>query len=376
MSAYIMTLTQAGLAALVNVQTGTIGPVEITEIGLTDTQFVTASTLEALPGEIKRLDVMGDTLGDDVIHVEALDTTSDAYGYTGFALYTSTGLLFAVYGQADVIAQKAAGSASHIAVDIQMAQAQAGAITFGDTNFLNPPATTESQGVVELATLAEAKAGKDDLRVLTPATALGALLAWLLTIDGSGSKVDADLLDSQEGAWYTDIASRLGYVPSTVPASQPQRSARYSVSHLWMPPPSPRRPSLRCWATPAGCRRLDVRIERQRLLGKAPQRRDGAMGLCRHPKWQQCHHRHDHLPDPLCRCRSQRDRDHRQHQRRTQQRLARGHLPAVAQHRQHCRFHRRHRQRRAVLNAGIKAGWRARPLGLRGNTMKISTSSD
>jgi hypothetical protein len=213
MSAYIMTLTQAGLAALVNVQTGTIGPVEITEIGLTDTQFVTASTLEALPGEIKRLDVMGDTLGDDVIHVEALDTTSDAYGYTGFALYTSTGLLFAVYGQADVIAQKAAGSASHIAVDIQMAQAQAGAITFGDTNFLNPPATTESQGVVELATLAEAKAGKDDLRVLTPATALGALLAWLLTIDGSGSKVDADLLDSQEGAWYTDIASRLGYVP-------------------------------------------------------------------------------------------------------------------------------------------------------------------
>jgi hypothetical protein len=184
MTAYIPTLTQAGLAAIVNVQAGTIGPVEISEIGLTDAQFTVASTLEALPGEIKRLPVSGDTLGDDVIHVQALDTSSDVYGYTGFALYTSTGLLFAVYGQADVIAQKVAGSTSYIAIDIQMARGQADAITFGDTNFLNPPATTESQGVVELATADEAKAGTDDLRALTPATALAALLSWLLSLDG------------------------------------------------------------------------------------------------------------------------------------------------------------------------------------------------
>jgi hypothetical protein len=213
MTAYIPTLTQAGLAAIVNVQAGTIGPVEISEIGLTDAQFTVASTLEALPGEIKRLPVSGDTLGDDVIHVQALDTSSDVYGYTGFALYTSTGLLFAVYGQADVIAQKVAGSTSYIAIDIQMARGQADAITFGDTNFLNPPATTGSQGVVELATADEAKAGTDDLRALTPATALAALLSWLLSLDGGGSKIDADLLDGQEGAWYADVVSRLGYTP-------------------------------------------------------------------------------------------------------------------------------------------------------------------
>lgn len=213
MTPYIPTLTQAGLTAIVNVKTGTIGAVEITEIGLTNTQFTVSSTLEALPGEIKRLPVSGDTLGDDVIHVEALDTSGDAYAYTGFALYTSTGLLFAVYGQADPIAQKAAASATFVVVDIQMMQGQSAAITFGDTTFLNPPATTESQGVVELATVDEAKEGTDDLRALTPATALAAVLAWMLKVDGAGSMLDADLLDGKEGEWYADVAGRLGFVP-------------------------------------------------------------------------------------------------------------------------------------------------------------------
>jgi hypothetical protein len=144
MTAFIATLTQAGLAAIVNVQTGTIGPISIAQIGLTDTAFTSASTLEALPGEIKRLPVSGDALGDDVIHVEALDTSSDAYTYTGFGLYTSTGLLFAVYGQADVIAAKVAGSTTFITLDIQMAQGQSTAITFGDTNFLNPPSMSST----------------------------------------------------------------------------------------------------------------------------------------------------------------------------------------------------------------------------------------
>jgi hypothetical protein len=47
-------------------------------------------------------------------------------------------------------------------LDIKLAQG--GDITFGDTNFLNPPATTTRQGVVELATNAEAAAGTDTQR--------------------------------------------------------------------------------------------------------------------------------------------------------------------------------------------------------------------
>lgn len=39
------------------------------------------------------------------------------------------------------------------------------------------------------------------------------VLAKLLTVDGAGSGLDADLLDGQSSAYYTDIAARLGYTP-------------------------------------------------------------------------------------------------------------------------------------------------------------------
>jgi len=39
------------------------------------------------------------------------------------------------------------------------------------------------------------------------------ILAKLSTVDGSGSGLDADLLDGREGGYYTDIPSRLGYAP-------------------------------------------------------------------------------------------------------------------------------------------------------------------
>jgi hypothetical protein len=39
------------------------------------------------------------------------------------------------------------------------------------------------------------------------------VLSKLLTVDGAGSGLDADLLDGQSSAYYTDIPSRLGYTP-------------------------------------------------------------------------------------------------------------------------------------------------------------------
>lgn len=41
----------------------------------------------------------------------------------------------------------------------------------------------------------------------------GDVRAKLLTVDGSGSGLDADLLDGQDSGWYTDITARLGYTP-------------------------------------------------------------------------------------------------------------------------------------------------------------------
>jgi hypothetical protein len=39
------------------------------------------------------------------------------------------------------------------------------------------------------------------------------VLSKLLTVDGAGSGLDADLLDGQSGAYYTNIVARLGYTP-------------------------------------------------------------------------------------------------------------------------------------------------------------------
>jgi hypothetical protein len=213
MDPLLITLTKAGLSAIVGDDSPSLGPVVITQLGLTDATFTVASTLEALPGEFKRIDVSGQQVGDDTLHMTALDASSDTYTYRGFALYLADGTLFAVYGQAGPIAAKAVPSSSFFVLDIKLAEGQADNISFGDTNFLNPPATTTRQGVVELATNAEATAGTDTQRALTPAAMQAAILALLLRVDGAGSTLDADLLDGQHGAWYADIVSRLGYVP-------------------------------------------------------------------------------------------------------------------------------------------------------------------
>ena len=42
------------------------------------------------------------------------------------------------------------------------------------------------------------------------------VLAKLLTVDGAGSGLDADLLDGQSSAYFTDIAARLGYTPANI----------------------------------------------------------------------------------------------------------------------------------------------------------------
>lgn len=213
MDPLLITLTKAGLSAIVGDDSPSLGPVVITQLGLTDATFTVASTLEILPGEFKRIDVSGEQVGDDTLHLNALDASGDIYTYRGFALYLADGTLFAIYGQPGPIAGKADTSTSWLVLDIKLAEGQADNITFGDTNFSNPPATTSRQGIVELATNTEASEGTDARRALTPAAMQAAILAMLLRVHGPGSGINADLLDGQHGAWYADIVSRLGYVP-------------------------------------------------------------------------------------------------------------------------------------------------------------------
>lgn len=207
-------ITDAGRIALINAENTGTDPVTITQVGFSETAIAPLPSAVALPGEIKRIGaVSGEIVAEDTIHLAVTDDSADAYTLRSLALYLADGTLFAIYGQAGAILVKAAASFAALAIDIAFADIDTALITFGDTNFTIPPATTERKGVVELATVAEAQAGIDALRALTPASAKAAILGWLLTQDGSGSGLDADLLDGQQGTYYTDITARLGYTP-------------------------------------------------------------------------------------------------------------------------------------------------------------------
>ena len=193
---FTLVVTQLGRQAIVDADnTGTL-PVTINQAGLSASIITPVETALTLPAEIKRVAAVGgDVVAPDTLHVSVLDESADVYTAYSLALYLADGTLFAIGGGTDPLFNKAAGSMAAVALDIVLTDIAATSVTFGATNFTEAPATTARQGVVELATVAEAQAGIDALRALTPASAKAAVLGWLLAQDGSGSGLDADMLD-------------------------------------------------------------------------------------------------------------------------------------------------------------------------------------
>lgn len=166
-------LTQAGLAAFPNpAHTGTqailIDRIGVSAVALPGDPADHAG-LVALPNELKRLETFsGANVGDNVLHLTVRDESDDTYTLRTFGLYASTGVLLAYVTSADPISEKTASSMTLIAADLAFVSVLAAEVRFGDTDFLNPPATTVTAGVVELATREEAAAGLDATRAVTP----------------------------------------------------------------------------------------------------------------------------------------------------------------------------------------------------------------
>lgn len=179
MSGFQITITDAGRAALINAQnTGTVAFV-LSQIGVS-TQAIAGDLagLTALPNERKRLATMaGDVVADDTLHVTIRDESADAYALRSFGLYASTGVLFAVYSQADPILEKSAAAMLLLAVDARLVALGTANVEFGPVGFTLPPAGETVAGVVEIATDAEVDAGVDPWRVITARTLKRALQA-------------------------------------------------------------------------------------------------------------------------------------------------------------------------------------------------------
>jgi len=164
-----MKITNAGRARLVSSgHTGT-NAVLVASIGLSETPFTPTADLESLPGEFKRMDSFGgQCVAADTIHVTLQDSSTDRYSLFGYGLFLDDGTLFATYGQNEAIMEKASVSTLLLSADTVFADIDATQIVFGSTEFLNPPATTEVLGVVELATDEETATGVDAIRAVTP----------------------------------------------------------------------------------------------------------------------------------------------------------------------------------------------------------------
>ncbi|SFB12359.1 hypothetical protein SAMN04515620_11954 [Collimonas sp. OK607] len=163
-------ITKAGRAALVNAEHNGTAPLKISEIGITAAVFTANEDTTALPGEIKRIKtISGEVVAPDTLHVTIRDDGTDTYTMRGIGYWLSNGVLLGVYSQPDPILQKSTQSMMLLAADVVFANIKASSLTFGDANFTNPPATVDRQGVVELATVEETKAGKDATLAITPA---------------------------------------------------------------------------------------------------------------------------------------------------------------------------------------------------------------
>ncbi len=183
-----ITITNVGRAALINAQNTGTNALTISEVALTSANMTGANfaSMTALPSELKRLTTFaGDVVADDILHLTIRDETIQSYSMRGFGLILSDGTLFAVYGQAAPIVQKSAASIMLLAVDVVLASLTTAMIEFGDTDFINPPATVDRPGVIEIADQAEVDAGiRGDVAV--PPSRLKVLLTALL-----GSKADS-----------------------------------------------------------------------------------------------------------------------------------------------------------------------------------------
>jgi len=190
--ALILTMTDAGLDRFTAAQLGDAVDLRISSVGMTDSVIVVAPTLTALPGEIRRIaSISGAQVGNNIVHLIVRDDAVISYGVRAFGLYLSDGTLFAVYGQTDRIIEKSAQASNVLAIDIAFPAANVAKVTFGDANFLIPPSTTETQGVVELATDAETIDGIDASRAVTP-KGLAARLAQIIAgIDALKASIDA-----------------------------------------------------------------------------------------------------------------------------------------------------------------------------------------
>lgn len=163
-----MLITSAGLREVVNAEHDGTAPIKLTQIAFGTGKYVPSAERASLEAEFKRFDaISGGAVGDNVLHVSARDASSESYIVHEIGLFTESGTLFAVCSDELPLIQKSARSQALLSIDMAVVGFSAESIVLGDTNFLNPPATTTTAGVVYLASDSDIEEGTSISKVVT-----------------------------------------------------------------------------------------------------------------------------------------------------------------------------------------------------------------
>ena len=246
-------LTNAGRNAMINAEhTGT------QEIILDEVQFGTgqwtptadATALQQVKVSVEA--VGGQDVGDGKIHVTACDYSNLAYNVYEIGVFariintaepdSEEKILFAICSTGEggePILQKSAMAIAAVAFDVFIGDASTDSISFGDTNFQNPPATTTVAGVAMIATLEEALLGTNGDKIITPS-----LLVKVLSDASSQARIALDTaikqMIAENGSTSTEVLSTypsidnlndktLYLIPTSNSISPPQKGTNADV---------------------------------------------------------------------------------------------------------------------------------------------------
>ncbi|MBW9946784.1 phage tail protein [Escherichia coli] len=229
MSKLLFTMTDAGRQELVNANKTGTNKVEIVSVGLGSRYYVTSTSQTNITNEIKRLTTIGGkVVSPDTIHVTAKDDSKDEYVVHTIGLYTNKGTLFAIYSQEQTIINKASSTIALISSDIAIKTLDTKNITFGDIEFINPPATETVVGVARFANEQEIDAGTDD----SLAVSAKRLKQAIVKHEQSRNHPDATLTSKgfvQLSSATNSASETLAATPKAVKAAYDLANAKYTA---------------------------------------------------------------------------------------------------------------------------------------------------
>jgi hypothetical protein len=222
-------MTDAGRQELVNANKTGTNKVEIVSVGLGSRYYVTSTSQTNITNEIKRLTTIGGkVVSPDTIHVTAKDDSKDEYVVHTIGLYTNKGTLFAVYSQEQAIINKASSTIALISSDIAIKTLDTKNITFGDIEFINPPATETVVGVARFANEQEIDDGTDD----SLAVSAKRLKQAIVKHEQSRNHPDATLTSKgfvQLSSATNSTSETLAATPKAVKAAYDLANAKYTA---------------------------------------------------------------------------------------------------------------------------------------------------